>query len=187
MTTQADSHAFNRIIGIHKPDCELLSHPNQMQEVPLPDEDDLLSALGSDRSAEYALTCRGIYEDLRRVIGQLAGLMILARLTRKIEFVELEQVDDCSRRLKDAADRIRSLKAPGPLAHHKQLIEAAHDICGQILRTFPQVNSRADLDQIFDEMGEQIKRAYSYLSQASSHEAGMVMVDFSNACCSCGQ
>ena len=187
MSAHANSQTFNRIVGIHKPDCEMLMRCDPVEETPLPGEAELVSALGSEQTAEYAMACRGIYEDLRRVIGQLAGLMILARVTRKIEFVELEQVDNCTKRWTDAGARIGALKAPGPVARHKKQIEAAHDFCGRVLRTFPQLSSRTDLDATFDEMGEHLKQAYQKLSRASSHEAGLVMVDFSNACCSCGR
>ncbi|WP_174803893.1 hypothetical protein [Martelella limonii] len=187
MSAHAESQTFNRIVGIHKPDCAMLMRCDPVPEALPPGEAELVAALGSEQTGDYAMACRGIYEDLRRVIGQLAGLMILARVTRKIEFVELEQVDNCTKRWTDAADRIAALKAPGPLARHKQQIQAAHDFCGKILRTFPQLNARTDLDVTFDEMGEHLEQAYRSLSQASSHEAGLVMVDFSNACCSCGR
>ncbi|MAY61771.1 MAG: hypothetical protein CML29_06130 [Rhizobiales bacterium] len=187
MSAHADSQTFNRIVGIHKPDCEMLMRCDPIPEASIPGEAELVAALGSEQTAEYAMACRRIYEDLRRVIGQLAGLMILARVTRKIEFVELEQVDNCTKRWTDAGARIAALKAHGPVARHKQQIELAHDFCGRILRTFPQLTARTDLDIIFDEIGDHLKQAYACLSRASSHEAGLVMVDFSNACCSCGR
>lgn len=187
MTTHTDGHTFNRIVGIHKPDCEMLQHCEPVEETKLPGEAELFAALGCEQTAGYAMACRGIYEDLRRVIGQLAGLLILARATRKIEFVELEQVENCMTRWKDAGARIGVLQAYGPVARHKHLIESAHNFCGRILRTFPVITSRSDLDKTFDEMGDHLKKAYACLSKASSHEAGLVMVDFSNACCGCGR
>lgn len=187
MTQPADSQAFNRIVGIHKPDCEMLLRCDPVEDTPLPEDSDLVVALGSEQTARYALACRGIYEDLRRVIGQLAGLMILARATRKIEFVELDQVESCKARWKEAGAKIGALRAHGPVSRHKHLLETAHDFCGRILRTFPDLTSRTDLDKTFDEVGDHLKQAYRCLSSASSHEAGLVMVDFSNACCKCGR
>lgn len=186
MSTRAERQTFDRIVGVHRPDCALFRCA-PVEEMTAPGEAELVATLGSEQTAEYALACRGIYEDLRRVIGQLAGLMILARTSRSARFVELEQVDQCRKRWDEAAAKLGTLEAHGPRIRHKELLEAAHDFCGHVLRTFPSLHSGADLDRMFDEIGERLKQAYGCLSRASSHEAGLVMVDFSHACCSCGR
>ncbi len=67
---------FWRLSESHKPDCPMSLEGLEPEAVPEPEE--LALVLGSDAVAHYAKACRPIYEDLRRIIGQLAGLLILA-------------------------------------------------------------------------------------------------------------
>ena len=75
MTDQ--THLFTRLAQSHKPDCVLSLGGPLPETVASPDE--LAVTLGSDAVARYAAACRPVYEDLRRIIGQISGLVILAQ------------------------------------------------------------------------------------------------------------
>lgn len=186
MTEKQAADLFQRLAHVHRPDCALLQHPAE-EAVEAPAEEALLEALDSEAAAAYALACRSIYEDLRRIIGQLAGLLILGRLTRRVDFLDFEHVETCRARWREAAERLAVLRAPGGLAAHKGRIAASHELCGCILKGLPTLTAQADSDRAFDRMGEQIAQAYRHLSAASSDKAGLSMVDFSHACCTCGR
>ncbi len=184
MTQKQGDDLFQRLAVVHRPDCALLQETApDIEEAP--SEQELLEALDSEAAAAYALACRSIYEDLRRIIGQLAGLMILGRLTKRVAFVEFEHIDTCRERWQEAADKLAVLRAPGALTAHKNRIAAAHDLCGQVLTAFRRLKTSASAEQDFDRMGAQIAQAYDHLSAASSDKARLQMVDFSHACCSC--
>jgi hypothetical protein len=174
---------FTRLAATHKPDCMLSLEGPLPEATPNPDE--LARTLGSDAAAAYASACRPIYEDLRRVIGQLAGLLILARLTRKAGMADLPEMAQCSARWQNAAHRLGLLQAPSGLARHKVQLDHAHAFSGLVMRTFYDLRRGADAAPQLDLMSVQIKRAYAHLDAASSTKAGLQMVDFSHACCAC--
>lgn len=181
MTNQ--SHLFDRLAHTHKPDCVLSLEGPRPQAVPAPDE--LAATLGSDAIAKYAGACRPIYEDLRRVIGQVSGLLILAQLTAKRDILDLPELQNCEIRLKQAKDRLSLLSTPRGTLEHRAQLEAALSFCLAAMKTFTDIRGREALDPAIDLTGKQIERAYVHLQAASSEKAGLAMVDFSQACC-CG-
>jgi len=153
------------------------------EAVPAPEE--LARTLGSDALAKYASDCRPIYDDLRRIIGQLAGLTILARLTSRREIRDLPELQNCEMRWKEASERLSTLQTPAGAASHRTQLEAALAFCWAAMRTFSELQGQEALDMALDQAGVQIKRAYSHLQAASWQRAGLEMVDFSHSCCCC--
>lgn len=176
---------FTRLAATHKPDC-LLSLDGTPPEA-VPDPEELSRTLGSDAVALYARACKPVYEDLRRVIGQLSGLLILARLTKRTEMADLPELAQCRARWQDAAERLGSLTPPSGLQRHKVQLDSALAFSDLVLRTFPELRPSADPTQKLDLMTVQIKRAYAHLEAASAPKAGLHMVDFTHACCACAQ
>lgn len=174
---------FTRLAATHKPDCMLSLEGPLPEAVPNPEE--LARTLGSDAVALYASACRPIYEDLRRVVGQLAGLLILARLTARTEMADLPEMQQCRARWQDAAQRLAMLSPPTGLQRHKAQLDGAHAFCGFVMKTFPDLRPTSDTAPQLDLMSVQIKRAYAHLDAASSTKAALQMVDFSHACCAC--
>lgn len=181
MTNQA--HLFERLAHTHKPDCVLSLEGPRPQAVPAPDA--LAATLGSDAIATYASACRPIYEDLRRIIGQVSGLLILAQLTTRRDILDLPELQNCDTRLKQAQERLSLLATPNGTLQHRAQLEAALSFCTAAMKTFSEMRGREALGPAIDLTGKQIKRAYVHLQAASSEKAGLVMVDFSQACC-CG-
>ncbi len=176
---------FTRLVATHKPDCILSLDGPAPELVPNPDE--LSRTLGSDAVALYATECRPIYEDLRRVIGQLSGLLILARLTRRSEMADLPEMTQCRARWADAAQRLSALTAPSGLDLHRTQLAQSHAFSGHVLKAFTDLRPAGDNAALFDRMTLQIKRAYAHLEAASSTKARLQMVDFTHACCACAQ
>ena len=174
---------FTRLAESHKPDC-ILSLEGPAPEA-VPDPEILAGVLGSDAAGRYAAACRPVYEDLRRIIGQLSGLLILARLTARTEVTDLPEIERCRVRWADAQRRLQALSAPVGLSRHKAQLESAHAFSGDVLHAFSDLRPAADLTAPLDRMSLLIKRAYAHLEAAGSQKARLQMVDFSHACCSC--
>jgi hypothetical protein len=174
---------FTRLSSTHKPDCQMSLEGPPPETVPDPEV--MARTLGSDAVGRYALGCRPIYEDLRRVIGQISGLLILARLTSRTEMADLDEMRLCRARWHDAAERLAALEAPPGLGRHKIQLNGALQFSGDAMNAFGDLHIGADNTGQFDRMGLQIKRAYTHLEAASSNKAGLQMVDFTHACCSC--
>jgi hypothetical protein len=182
MNTQDE--LFTRLTATHKPDC-LLSLEGPLPET-VPDPEVMARALESEAVGLYAVACRPIYEDLRRIIGQLSGLLILARLTARSEALDTVEMKQCQSRWSEAAQRLEALAAPAGLGGHKVQLESAHAFSGLVMRTFSTLHTGKAGEAELDQMSVQIRRAYAHLEAASSARAGLQMVDFSHACCSCG-
>ncbi|WP_377297116.1 hypothetical protein [Rhizobium sp. SGZ-381] len=174
---------FMRLATVHKPDCVAIAEGPAPE--PVADPATLAVTLGSDALARYAGDCQPIYENLRRVIGQISGLMILARLTGHIEVADLPELAACQARWNDADERTAALAAPQAAQPHREQLVAACLFSGLALKTFSALGQRADNDAAFDRMVGLTKRAYAHLSAASTEKAGLNMVDFTHACCSC--
>lgn len=181
-----DTALFDRLAVLHRPDCSALAHPASTASA-VPDEQTVARILSSDAAGRYAVEARGIYEDMRRLIGQLAGLLILARLTSRRELADLPEISACRSRQMSVETAMLKLVAPGPLARHRAALEESRGLCAAILDAL--LTWRPDAigaDAEFAAMNEKIRRAYACLESCSSEKARLQMVDFSHACCSCG-
>lgn len=179
----SETDLFTRLAATHRPDCALSFDGPVPGAVPDPDE--MARTLRSDAVTRYAGACRPIYEDLRRVIGQISGLLILARLTSRTLMADLDETKQCRERWRSAADRLGALDAPPGLSAHRLQLISAHRFSGETLEEFDALRSGTDNTERLDRMGLRIKRAYAHLEAASSTKAGLQMVDFTHACCSC--
>lgn len=179
----SETDLFTRLAATHKPDCPLSLDGPLPEAVANPDE--LGRALGSDAVAVYAAACRPVYEDLRRVIGQLSGLLILARLTTRTEMVDLPEMVQCRARWDEAGQKLGALTAPPGLQRHKTQLDSAHAFSGLVITAFADLRRGMDMTAQLDRMTVRIKRAYAHLEAASAPKAGLQMVDFTHACCAC--
>ncbi|MGV0819424.1 hypothetical protein [Martelella sp. AMO21009] len=176
---------FTRLSTVHRPDCALFEDGPVPK--PAPDPEEVARMLGSSEAAAYADACRPVFEDLRRVIGQLAGLMILAQLTRSTEVADLSELSSCRARWESSGERLAALSAPAALTAHLEQISAAHVFCGRALGTFSLIRPSRDNDDLFDDIARHVRRAYVHLRAVTSEKAGLEMVDLTHACCSCGR
>lgn len=175
---------FTRLVQTHKPDCILSLDGPEPEPASSPEE--LARTLGSDALGRYAAACRPIYEDLRRVIGQLSGLAILARVATHRDLADLPELKRCEERLRSTAERLERLSAPSGSEQHKQQLEAAFSFSRLAMGTFSAFRRTTAAEETLGKAEIAIKRAYAHLRAASTSRAKLEMVDFSNACC-CGK
>lgn len=175
--TQSGKHLFDRLVTMHRADCTAAADPHALereaQDIP------------ATQAAEYSLHTRPVYEDLRRVVGQIAGLLILARLTKRSELLEIAEFESCRARCAHAGDQLRSLDKTVAAQRSVAALKNCQALCDAIVREFPSWKRGIDRDGEFDLMQERLEAAYRFLSASSSVGGGMMMVDFSHACCSC--
>lgn len=176
---------FERLAVLHRPDCTAPMQPPPAES--LSDEGEIARALASDAAGRYGVAARAVFNDLRRLVGQLAGLLILARLTSRPDHAGLPEVKACREREAEIAAQLAALAAPGPLGPHRDRLSASAGLCRAILDGL--VAWRADArgaDATFDALNAQIRRAYAVLETCAETRAGLQMIDFSHACCACG-
>ncbi|TIR26317.1 MAG: hypothetical protein E5X34_05560 [Mesorhizobium sp.] len=179
---------FERAVTIHRYDCELIAVP------PLSDADgrESRSAVENDPAADeavvrYVIATRPIYDGLRRLIGQIAGLLVLAEAGGRRDVLDLPDIPAARERWAEVEQRLGALQAPSGLEGHRARLAAAHATLGEVLDDFGLTRLQRDWQQHLDRAGDRIKRAYAWLQAASEPRAGMTPVDFNHACCSCAQ
>ncbi len=180
MTGLSQKWAFlDRVAAVHDIRCESLAIPDEGPTLEI-DADRIDEAM-----ARYGLEARRIYDDLKRVIGQVGGLLILAQASSRREALDLMSLAHAEGACSDALDRIERLPAPGRSAPHRdRLLKAGRLVDATLvaLRDVPRVAGEIDLT----EASNTLKRAYSFLQSTSEGRLGMTMVDFRHACCTCG-
>jgi hypothetical protein len=149
---------------------------------------DWLAEIKTDRDVliRYALGLRPGYERLGRIVGQLAGLLILARLGKRFEsdwpmaisVVEQAQLVD---------DELHSVWVPAAASQHHCYILQAQQRVQKVVNAFDQRLPTGDLLCVqLDGWTRELKLAGAMLSGAAVEALGIMPLDFSQACCNCG-
>lgn len=179
---------FERAVTVHRYDCELVSGPRppgaENEEAQPAIED---GTLADEAVARYVVAARPVYDGLRRLIGHVAGLLVLAEAGGRRDVLDLPDMLAARERWTEVEQRLGVLQAPRGLESHFLRLEAAHAMLGEVMDDFGLARLRRDWQKHLDRAGERIKHAYAWLQAASEPRAGMTPVDFNHACCSCAQ
>ncbi len=162
---------LDRAALVHRWDCPAVAKP----ALPEPDVTEV------DAAAAAAL--RRPYDALRRLIGQAAGLLVLAQASQRREIVDLPAVAVAREQWREATSTLADLKAPR--GHERQvenLIRAAR-LVGACLDALEASATKERVDASL--ALERIAAAYRLVQNSSSDKLGMTMVDFRQSCCNC--
>jgi hypothetical protein len=187
MTDASGKRFFERAVTVHRYDCELVAAP------PSPDidsEETLPAGAGGavdEAIVAYVVEARPVYDALRRMIGHVAGLLVLAQAGGRRDVLDLPNIPTAREKWNEVEERLATLRAPYGLEAHLGRLKATHETLGQVLDDFDSARLRRDWQRHFDQAGDRIRRAYAWLQAASEPRAGMTPVSFDHACCSCAQ
>ncbi|MCX5569864.1 hypothetical protein [Kaistia nematophila] len=183
-TDKAGRALFERAVTLHREDCSALAEPARFtaSAVALPGAAEEALA---DRVVVYRVEAGKAYEAFRRLIGQLAGLLILVQASGRREVLDLPDLPIADERWRQAGETLAALDAPGGLAAHKARLDATFAHIGAGLRHFRRFGEIGGGEAALAIASNEINAAYQALRSASDMEAGLSMVDFSQACCSC--
>ena len=188
MNRGTGSGFFGRAVTIHRYDCEAVSSaagaPTGEEEPP---EISLGRATQDEAVAGYAVAVRPLYDGMRRLIGHAAGLLLLAQAGGRRDILDLPEMVVARERWHELSERLRTLQVPRGLERHFGQLEKAHAMIGEALDAFDAARAARGWQRRLDQAGEKIKGAHARLKTASEPRAGMTMVDFNHACCSCAQ
>ena len=165
---------LDRFITLHRPDCEAI-RPEAMA---LPADD--LTPLCEEDDARL----RRPFDELKRLIGQVAGLLLLAEVSTRREIVEAPSLMTAVEKLREVSAFIEDVK---PKLRNPAAVAAFPAIAEHIGQAINALRSAVDASAAF-EIGPaltRIKTAYNLLQRMAEPDRGRSMVDFSQACCSC--
>ena len=166
--------------ALHGADCDLLDLP----AAPV----DWLTDITAHRDAliRYALGLRPGYERLGRIVGQLAGLLILARLGKRFES-DWPMATSVVEQVQQVDDELHSLWVPAVARQHHRYILQALQRVQKVVHAFDQRLPTGDLlCAQLDGWTRELKLAGAMLSGAAVEALGIMPLDFSQACCNCG-
>jgi len=143
------------------------------------------SALLDDRTVGYAIASQPIFEDLRQVAAQLAGMLVLFATGAKTAAPDHPMLTTASQLFEQAADavqRVRPSVTGRARRHHDDLKQAAAALRDALAATrleLAKPSLAADLDAPLSPLRD----AYARLQHAASALPGFQMVAFEQGCC----
>lgn len=163
---------LDRVAAVHRWDCPAVAAKPALAETDVAEVD-----------AAAAAALRRPYDALRRLIGQAAGLLILAQASQRREIVDLPAVAVARDQWREVTSTLADLKAPrGCERRTENLIRAAR-LVGACLDALEASAAQNTVDASL--ALERIAAAYLLVQNASSDKLGMTMVDFRQSCCNC--
>lgn len=176
---------FDRAVTIHRQDCEVVAGgaaggfaASEVEEAPA-------WTAAPDAVVAYRVGAAKVFDTLRCLIGQLAGLMILAHASGRREILDLPDLGIATARLGEAEAALAVLSAPGGIAAHKVRLDQARRQIAESHAAFARLGEVGGGAAALAQASERIAAAYQTLKAASDVEAGLTMVDFRQACCTC--
>jgi hypothetical protein len=143
------------------------------------------SASLDDRTVRYILESQPLFEDLRQVASQVAGLLVLAATGSREASPEHPMLKAAERLFANTADGIAHVR-PSERArlHHDSLREAVRAI-GDALRVTRPLLAATNVAN-FDAVLVPLRDGYSHLQGASAALPGFRLVAFEQGCCAGG-
>ena len=165
---------------IHHWTCDSLGRAVEDQPIEIdPDRTD-------DAVIRYGLAARSIYGDLKRVIAQAGGLLILAQASARRDAFDLPSLAHAEELCRGACDRLAALSAPGRLDAHLGRLRQSADLSTSCLAAIRATRVDASREPELATASTLLSKAYALLQSTSESRFGMMMVDFRHACCNCG-
>jgi hypothetical protein len=143
----------------------------------------------TDLSAEvisYGLEARRVYSDLRRLVGQVAGLLVLVQASQRREALDLPILAGAKELWVEIPNRLKALRAPGALNVNFYHLKSSYELIGTCISALSNIANVDGTPDLSIALGN-LATAYRHLQSASSDRLGMTMVDFRQSCCNCGQ
>jgi hypothetical protein len=172
MSRSGGRDMLDRAALVHRWDC-----PAVAADPALPEPD------VADIDAAAAATLRRPYDALRRLIGQAAGLLVLAQASSRREIIDLPAVAVAREQWREVTATLADLNAPrGCERQVEHLIRAAR-LIGACLDTLEASVAYESIDVSI--ALDRIAAAYRLVQLCSIDKLGMTMVDFRQSCCNC--
>ena len=174
--THSARDMLDRAALVHRWDCPAVAEPalpeSQIGEVNVAEID-----------AAAAAVLRRPYDALRRLIGQAAGLLVLAQASQRREIVDLPAVAVAREQWREVTSTLADLSAPrGCERQVENLIRAAR-LVGTCLDALEASANHETVDTSLSL--DRVSAAYRLVQNSSSDKLGMTMVDFRQSCCNC--
>ena len=163
---------LDRAALVHRWDC-----PAVAAEPALPEPD------VADIDAAAAAVLRRPYDALRRLIGQAAGLLVLAQTSQHREILDLPAVAVAREQWREVTAALAELSAPRGCERQVEHLILAARLVGACLDALESsaTKEKVDVSLALD----RVAAAYRLVQLCAIDKLGMTMVDFRQSCCNC--
>ena len=134
----------------------------------------------------YGVAAQRAFANLRALIGQLAGLLILAQTRYGREVSDLPDVAIARERWREAIDALGGLAPPAGRESDRAGLARAASHIESALAAIAQVR-RGQEGMAVDSASAHLRAAYAEMQGLCDHRIGLGMVDMSDACAACGK
>jgi hypothetical protein len=132
----------------------------------------------ADPIARYMCEAQPLHDLLRRGLIQLSGFLLKRTIAGPRAIIDYEPVEAARERIREAAEGLRSLRAPIGAAHHRAHLTAALAALESALAAALSMTDRNG-----DALFHFIEEAQRHLSAVGRTTPGFEAVDFRQACC----
>jgi hypothetical protein len=164
---------LDRAVLVHRWDCPAVAADPALPEPEVAEID-----------AAAAAALRRPYDALRRLIGQAAGLLVLAQTSQRREILDLPAVAVAREQWHEVMAALADLSAPRGCERQVEHLARAARLVGACLDTLEASMAYESIDVSI--ALDRIAAAYRLVQLCSIDKLGMTMVDFRQSCCNCG-
>jgi len=141
-----------------------------------------VTAPPDDHTVAYIIESQPLFEDLRQVAAQLAGLLMLAATGSRDAVPDHPMLGAAEALFRDTLERVERTRATEQARPHRDSLRQAAQALGEALpaaRTLLAAPNGADFDAVLNPLRD----SYSHLQHASRVLPGFRMVAFEQGCC----
>ncbi len=137
-----------------------------------------------DATVAYAIESHRAFEDLRQVLAQIGGVMVLAAAGGKSATPDHPMLDAARELYRGAIDRLNGLEAtPRARHHHRHLLSAAQALDGTLIAAQRHLHRKAGREIDLDAILKALRTAQTEMEHVARLLPGFDLVDFSHGCC----
>ena len=137
-----------------------------------------------ERLVAYALAVEAIFGELRAIIGQLSGTLILLQARHAPDLADLPSI--VSERRDRAVERINHLNPPESWVRDRSRLDQAIAHIDAAIVAMQRTCRERSAERMVG-VSARLTAAYRLMQDICDHRIGLTMVDTSNACCTCGK
>lgn len=167
---------LDRAATVHRPDCPALA------DVPVPPAEDTCD--DTWMAAEAGALLRRPYDALRRLIGQVAGLLVLAQASGERAVFDLTALRIAQDQWKEVGAGLADITASRHLHRQLEAMRGAVRLVGACLSALDSRGAGSGAPDVSVALAR-VSSAYQLLQTVSEPKLGLAMVDFRQSCCNC--
>lgn len=137
-----------------------------------------------DATVAYAIESHRAFEDLRQVLAQIGGVLVLAAAGGKSAAPDHPMLGAARELYHGAIDRLNVLGVtPRARHHHKHLLGAARALDDTLVAAQRHLHRKAGRETDLDAILRPLRTAQTEMEQVARLLPGFDLVDFSHGCC----